>query len=59
MHYSMIWEVYKMYENLVILISTLIMTVSPTYIRYIIENLINIVKFYICTIEITKLYTEV
>lgn len=48
-----------MYENLVILISTLIMTVSPTYIRYIIENLINIVKFYICTIEITKLYAEV
>ena len=48
-----------MYENVVILISTLMMTATPIYIKYIIENLINIIKFYIVTIQLTKLYVEV
>lgn len=47
-----------MYESIVVLISTLIMTSSPMFIKYIIENIVNIVKFCICTIEITKLYIE-
>ena len=48
-----------MYENVVILISTLMMTATPIYIKYIIKNLINIIKFYIGTIQLTKLYVEV
>lgn len=48
-----------MYETIVAIISTLIMTSTPMYMKYIIENIVNIVKFYICTIEITKLYAQV
>ena len=59
MYRNIIWEVYNMYENVVIIISTLMMTATPIYIKYIIENLINIIKFYIGTIQLTKLYVEV
>lgn len=47
-----------MYELIVQLISTLILTSSPMFIKYTINNMVNIVKFYILTINIINLCNE-
>jgi hypothetical protein len=48
-----------MYEVIVNLISTLILLSPPMFIKYLINNMINIVKFYLCMINLVKLQLDI
>ncbi|CEQ08861.1 Uncharacterised protein [[Clostridium] sordellii] len=47
-----------MYEFIISIMTTLILTSTPIFIKYIMNNLINIIKYYTCLIKLTKLSLE-
>ncbi|MBC6002687.1 Uncharacterised protein [uncultured Clostridium sp.] len=48
-----------MYEVIVNSISTLILLSPPMFIKYLINNMINIVKYYICMTHLVKLQLDI
>ncbi|MEG2985768.1 MAG: hypothetical protein ACRCYC_13835 [Paraclostridium sp.] len=48
-----------MYEFIINIMSTLILLAPPIFIKHLMNNLINTIKFYICLIQLTKLSLEI
>ncbi|WP_373599127.1 hypothetical protein [Paraclostridium bifermentans] len=47
-----------MYEIIISIISTLILISPPIFIKYLTNNMMSIIKFYICMINLVKLELE-